>query len=74
MKFEIKSRKLKQLVIFSVHHDYIYVNLGGKPGTLCFQACHGGGFGGNTIIYRGNNQNEFEKICKNWLRKYYKGN
>ena len=70
MELTIKSRKLNAEIKFSRPANYyIYVDLGGKPGTLGNQICDGGRTMGNTIGCSGD-QEQFEKICRRWYRAY----
>lgn len=34
------------------------------------QICDNGGFTGNSILFFGDSDENFIKICKNWYRKY----
>ncbi|MFK4751455.1 hypothetical protein [Oceanobacter antarcticus] len=71
MKFSIKSRKIQQILTFSrPGNGYIFVDINSREGTLGSQICHGGRFMGSTITYFGDDQAEFEKICRNWYRKF----
>lgn len=71
MELQIKSRKLDQVLTFSIPGSgYIYVDANGKEGTLGNQICQGGSLSGSTISYSGGDQKEFERICKNWYRSY----
>lgn len=73
--FTIHSRKLNKDVTFykspSVTKGYVYVDLNGKEGCLGKQICKGGYLMGSTIQATDEN---FERVCKNWLRLYYKNN
>ena len=71
MELTIKSRKLDRTITFSrPGKGYIFANLNGKPGTLGTQICAGGRTMGSTISYRGDSEQQFEKICRNWYRAY----
>jgi hypothetical protein len=70
MKFAIKSRKFGEVEFSRPGNYYVYVDLNGKPGTLGNQICDGGGCTGDTIGYRGNSDDVFEKICRKWWRAY----
>ena len=71
MEFTIKSRKLGQDITFSRAGDYyIYVDLNGKPGTLGRQICEGGSLMGDTIGYRGENEEQFKVICRRWYKSF----
>ena len=76
--FTIHSRKLNRDITFSLigdfgskHYGYVYVDLNGKEGYLGNQICKGGYLMGSTIMSTDEN---FERVCKNWLRLYYKNN
>lgn len=69
--FTINSRKIGREFTFSRPGDYyIYVDINGQNGTLGNQICDGGALNGNTLGYRGDDQDEFEAICRNWFRAY----
>lgn len=71
MKFTINSRKFKQKITFSrPGQGYIFVDLNGQPGTLGRQICDGGYLMGGTLAYYGDDQTEFEAICKRWWKAY----
>ena len=71
MEFKINSRKLGRTVTFSrPGKSYIFVDLNGQPGTLGCQICRGGSLMGSTISYNGDDQDEFEKVCRRWWRAY----
>lgn len=73
MQFTINSRKLNRPVTFSIPGaEYIFVDLNGKEGTLGQQICRGGRLMGSTMSYGGNDQKQFEKLCRNWFRSYLK--
>lgn len=73
MKLEINSRKLGRTLTFSRSGShYVYVDINNQPGTLGEQICHGGSFRGSTVEYSGDDQEEFNKICRNWYRSYIK--
>ena len=73
MQFTIKSRKLNTEITFSrPGRGYIYADLNGKSGTLGNQICERGCTMGNTMSYHGDDQTEFESICRNWYRAYLK--
>ena len=71
MEFTIKSRKLNSEITFSrPGNHYIYADLNGQEGTLGNQICDGGRTMGTTVGYSGDDQEQFEKICKRWHRAY----
>lgn len=71
MELTIKSRKLNSEITFTRPGSYyIYADLNGQPGTLGNQICDGGRTMGNTIGYRGDDQEQFEKICRRWYKAY----
>jgi len=73
MKFTINSKKLDKPVEFSrPGGSYIYVDLNGQPGTLGNQICNGGSTMGSTMVYSGDDESIFEKICRNWWKSYLK--
>lgn len=71
MELTIKSRKLNSEITFSrPGSHYIYANINGQPGTLGNQICNGGRTMGSTIGYSGDDQEQFEKICRRWFKAY----
>ena len=71
MELTIKSRKLNSAITFSRPGSHcIYANLNGQSGTLGNQICDGGGTMGNTIGFSGDDQEQFEKICRRWYKSY----
>ena len=73
MNFTINSKKLGRTIVFSIPGSaYIYADLNGKPGTLGEQICSGGSVGGSTLAYHGDDQAEFEAICRRWYKAYIK--
>jgi len=70
--YTIKSKILNRDVVFSIPGEsYIYVDLDGDvPGSLGWQICEGGRLLGDTIMYSGEDEAEFAKVCRNWLRSY----
>lgn len=71
MKMQIKSRKLNRTLTFSVPgSSYIFVDLNGKPGTLGYQICAGGGCNGETLSYSGSDPDKFASICRRWYRAH----
>ena len=71
MEFTIKSHKLGQEITFSrAGNYYIYVDMNGKPGSLGRQICEGGSLMGDTIGYRGENEERFEAICRRWYKSF----
>lgn len=71
MKFTIKSRKPGHDLEFSRPGEYyIYVDLNGKSGSLGDQICDGGELLGATIGFNGDDEANFERICRNWYRSY----
>lgn len=69
MEFTIKSKKLDRDITFSLPgKSYIYVDINGGEGTLGWQICKGT----VCITYSGDDQLEFNKICRNWYRRYIK--
>lgn len=72
MEYTIVPRKHTQFGEFSfwMPNDggYIYLQSKGQSGTQGRQICRGGGFMGDTLSARGEDQ--FYKICKNWYRQY----
>lgn len=71
MEYQIKSRKLKTTVTFSrPGYNYIYIDLNGYSGTLGYQICKGGSLYGDTVEYHGNDEKQFERICKRWWKQY----
>lgn len=73
MELTIDSKKLGKKVTFSrPGGGYVFADLNGKGGTLGKQICKGGSLGGSTIYYKGDNQDAFNRICKNWFKQYLK--
>lgn len=71
MELKIKSRKLDRIITFTrPGSSYIYADLNGKPGTLGCQICIGGGTMGSTLSYDGDDQTQFEAICRRWYRAH----
>lgn len=71
MKLQITSRKHRRTITFSrPGSGYIFADLNGQPGTLGNQICSGGSTMGNTLSYSGDEQEEFETICRRWYRAY----
>lgn len=71
MEMQIKSRKLGRTITFSrPGSSYIYADLNGQPGTLGVQICRGGGTMGNTLSYDGDDQGQFDAICRRWYKSY----
>ena len=71
MFYTINSRKEKREITFSnAGGGAIFVDLNSQPGTLGRQICSFGKLLGNTLCYEGNDQLEFEKICKRWWTAY----
>lgn len=63
MNFSINSRKLGKTFSFTrPGSTYIFVN--GR------QICNGGSYAGNTLEYRGEDEDQFRAVCKNWYRSY----
>lgn len=76
MELTIKSRKLNRVITFyrqdSKEKTYIYVNLNGSPnrkGYMGKQICKGGYITGITLKA---DETNFKKVCKSWLKQYYK--
>ena len=71
MILKIKSRKFNQEIVFSrPGKSYIYVDLNGGAGTNGDQICVGGYLTGSTIAYHGDDQDEFNKICRRWWKQH----
>lgn len=71
MEMQITSRKLDRTITFSrPGSSYIYADLNGQSGTLGKQICRGGRAMGDTLSYDGDDQGEFERICRTWYRAY----
>lgn len=71
MELKITSRKTGLTITFSrPGKEYIWADLNGKSGTLGLQICHGGGTEGSTMSYSGEDQVEFEAICRRWYKAY----
>jgi hypothetical protein len=70
---KIRSKILNGTLTFSRSRSgYIYVDTNGKPYTFGDQICFGGRLSGNTMMYTGNDENEFAKMCRRWYRKFLK--
>ena len=75
MELTVKSRKLNADITFSRPDGYyIFASLNGQPGTLGKQICKGGRTMGSTIGYSGEDQKEFEMICRRWYKAYIRDN
>ena len=73
LKMTINSKILDKSVTFSIPgKSYIFADLNGQPGTLGKQICTGGYTSGSTMIYNGQNQTDFESICRRWYRAHVK--
>ena len=76
MNYSFFSKKLNQRIKFCrPGKEYIFVVFdNGIVDThpTRKQICYGGGLQGNTITYSGDDEHEFERICKLWWRKYLK--
>lgn len=73
MELKIKSRKLGLTITFyRPGSSYIFADLNGKHCTLGCQICNGGGTMGDTLSYSGDDQSQFEAICRRWYRAYTK--
>lgn len=73
MKYSFFSTKLRQDIVFSrPGTGYVYVDFNECPDSA-MQICAGGSLHGSTIAYYGDSQEEFEKVCKKWWRKYLAG-
>jgi len=71
MELKINSRKLGRTITFSrPGSSYIFADLNGKSGTLGCQICRGGGTMGSTLSYSGDDQAQFEAICRRWYRAH----
>lgn len=69
MELSIRSKILGRTLTFTrPGSSYIYVDLNGHSGTLGVQICEGGSTTGWTLSYEGNDQKEFERICRRWYR------
>lgn len=74
MELKIKSLKLGRTITFSRPSlGYIYADLNGHSGTLGRQICRGGKTFGSALFYSGDDQAEFESICRRWYRAYIRG-
>ena len=71
MYFSINSRKLNKEVTFSIpDNGSVFVDLNGGEGVLGKQICHHGRLRGYTIKYTGDNQDNFETICRRWFTSF----
>lgn len=70
MHVTIRSKRYGELTFSRPGSRYIYCDMGvaRDHGTLGRQICRGGGVHGSTLGYSGNDEREFCKICRNWLR------
>lgn len=74
MKMTIKSRKHNDEITFSRPGGYyIYAKMEGQPGDFGDQICEAGRTRGNTIGYSGEDQEQFEKICRRWYKAFIRG-
>lgn len=71
MILTINSKILGKKITFSrPASSYIFVDLNGKSGILGNQICEYGCLMGDTIAYRGYDQKEFNRICRNWYKSF----
>ena len=72
MEMTINSRVLRRELTFGRHWggEYIYVDFGNKWNPIPHQICGGGSLQGETITYRGNDNEVFKRICKRWYNGY----
>jgi hypothetical protein len=71
MELKIHSKKLERTITFSrPGNSYIYADLNGKSGTLGRQICKDGLLSGSALSYDGDDQAEFEAICRRWYRSH----
>ena len=66
MTHYIKSRKLNQTIRFYKMGNSIFMETNKDSN----QICDNGGLTGNSILFFGDSDENFIKICKNWYRKY----
>lgn len=76
MKYTMKSRKLQRDVTFYRPGDYyIYADLNGRPGSFGHHICKNGALSGSCLgvlgdDYDDNTKQQFERVCKAWLKSY----
>ena len=71
MRLTIKSKKLGRTLEFSrPGSGYVYVDMNGQQGSLGNQICDNGAFIGSTISYEGDDEAEFNAVCRQWYRAY----
>lgn len=67
MKLAIRNQKLGRKITFSrPGSHYIFLDTNRQPGTLGHQPTDHG----STLTYSGDDQGEFEKICRAWYRRH----
>jgi hypothetical protein len=71
MKYSINSRIAGKKLTFSrPGRGYIWIDFNGGSGILGYQICDKGSLMGSTIAYYGDDQSEFDAICKKWYRAH----
>jgi hypothetical protein len=70
MKTTINTRNHGAVTFSRPGREYVYVDLNGKPGTLGNQICDGGHLSGSTKTFMGDDQEAFDKFCRNWWSQY----
>lgn len=71
MKTTINTRNHGEVTFFTTgKNGYVWVNLNGQPGTLGNQICDGGHLSGSTMSCQSNSLTDFEKLCRNWWKRY----
>jgi len=71
METTINSRNHGVVTFFCPRNGgYIWVDLNGKPGTLGNQICDSGHLSGSTESYNGNDDKQFDRVCRKWWRAF----
>lgn len=70
MRFTITSRKLRKTFEFWApsYGGYIYLQYPDKDGSLGDRICSGGGFRGDTLSAK--TEEQFEAVCRGWYRQH----
>tara|TARA_R110000868_G_scaffold176248_2_gene413718 strand:+ start:325 stop:573 length:249 start_codon:yes stop_codon:yes gene_type:complete len=74
MRTTVKTKSLGVLTFSRPGIRYVYVDLNGMAGTLGNQICRYGTFSGDTIVFTGDNQVAFDRLCRLWVRSFLKKN
>ena len=64
MTYNYKSKKLKQTIRFYTSNNYVFAEFDNQ--TIQLQSKN------TTLLFFGDSEERFKKMCTNWLRKYIK--